>query len=58
MGGNGGGMIPGRPIPARSGSPGGRSPTRGGVGNPETQIRFLPIECSGCELHMHSFALT
>ena len=34
MGGNGGGTIPGSPNPTRSGRPGGRSPARGGVGNP------------------------
>ena len=37
MGGNGGGMMPGRPIPVRSGRPGGLTPARGGVGNPERE---------------------
>ena len=37
MGGKGGGKIPGSPMLAKSGSPGGLRPAKGGVGNPVCQ---------------------
>ena len=37
MGGKGGGKIPGSPMLAKSGSPGGLRPAKGGVGNPVRQ---------------------